>query len=137
MRFTLVKNLNNTFSIAYNSDYEKAKKLKAGVQFECEVKKKRNYEFHKKYFALINMLFDNQETYNNIDHLRNDLTIEAGFYSIRTNLRAETIKEANSISFSKMDELEFSDLYSKTLDVIVKYFHFNKQDIIDNVEQYF
>ncbi|QQV90515.1 NinB/ Orf homologous recombination mediator [Polaribacter phage Freya_1] len=137
MKITLVKNLNNTFSIAYNSDYEKSKKLKAGVHFECEIKKKRNYEFHKKYFALINMLFDNQERYNNVDDLREDLTIEAGFYTKRENIKGESIKKADSVSFASMDEFKFNELYNKTLDVIVKYFNFNKQDIIDNVEQYF
>lgn len=137
MKLTLVKNLNNTFSIAHNSDYEKAKKLKAGVQFECTVIKKRNYEFHKKYFALLNMLFENQEVYNNIDHLRKDLTVEAGFYEVRYNIKGEEIKEAKSVSFGSMKEEEFSDLYSKTLDAIVLHFNFEKQDIIDNVEQYF
>lgn len=137
MKLTLVKNLNNTFSIAFNSDYEKAKKLKAGVQFECDVKKKRNYEFHKKYFALINLVFDNQERYNNIDHLRKDITIAAGYYTQRLNIKGEVITEADSISFSKMDDFQFSELYSKTLDAIVKYFHFERQDVIDNLEKHF
>jgi len=137
MKISLIKNLNNTFSIAYNSDYDKCKKIKAGVIVECEIKKKRNYEFHKKYFALINMLFDNQEVYNNINYLREDLTIEAGFYTIRRNMNGDMIKEPNSVSFSSMDEIKFNHLYSKTLDAIVKHFNFNKQDIINNVEQYF
>lgn len=137
MKFTLVKNLNNTFSLPYNSDYDKAKKLKAGEHFECEVKKKRNIKFHRKYFALLNMLFDNQEIYSNIDDLRHDLTIEAGYFTTRYNIYGEEVKKANSVSFAKMDELEFNNLYSKTLDAIVFHFNFDKQDIIDNVEQYF
>jgi len=137
MKLTLVKNLNNTFSIAHNSDYEKAKKLKAGEQFECTVVKKRNYEFHKKYFALLNMVYENQEVYNNLDHLRKDLTVEAGFYDVRHNIHGEEIKEAQSVSFGSMDAERFSELYNRTMDAIVTYFHFDKQDIIDNVEQYF
>lgn len=137
MKLTLVKNLDNTFSIAYNSDYEKAKKLKAGVEFECEVKKKRNYKFHKKYFALINLVFDNQEQYANIDHLRHDLTKVSGFYSIRKDIEGNEVIEVDSISFSNMDELTFNDLYSKTLDSIVKYFHFDKEEINTHIEQYF
>ena len=83
------------------------------------------------------MLFDNQERYNNVDDLREDLTIEAGFYPKRENIKGDVIKKANSISFASMDEFQFNELYNKTLDVIVKYFNFKKQDIIDNVEQYF
>ena len=137
MKITIVKKLNNTFSIAYNSDYELAKKLKVGVEYQCEIKRPRNYNFHKKYFALITMLYDNQERYINIDHLRKDLTIEAGFYTVRKNLQGVDVYEANSISFSKMKQNDFDDLYSKTLDVIVKYFNFDKEEIINNVEQYF
>lgn len=137
MKLTLVKNLDNTFSLPYNSDYDKAKKMKAGVYFECDVKKKRNYKFHKKYFALINLVFDNQEKYGNINDLRNDLTKVSGFYTIRKDLEGNDVVEVDSISFSEMDEFKFNDLYSKTLDSIVKYFHFDKNDINTHIEQYF
>ena len=137
MKFTIVKQFDNSFKLAYDSDYDKAKKLKPGDLLECEIKKPRNYQFHKKYFALINMLFDNQEIYNNIDHLRHDLILEAGFYDLRKNIQGIEVKEVKSISFASMSEDEFTELYSRTLDVIVKYFNFNRQDIILNVNQYF
>ena len=137
MKFTIVKQLNNTFKVAYDSDYEKMKRIKVGDFLECEIKKPRNYRFHKKFFALIQMIFQNQERYNNIDDLREDLTIEAGYYVKRENMQGELIKRAKSISFANMDEHEFSDFYSAVLDEIVKHFNFDKQDIIDNVEQYF
>ena len=137
MKLFLVKQLNNSFKVAYDSDHEKLKKIKAGEFVECEIKKKRNIKFHKKFFALLNMIYQNQEVYNNIEHLRNDLTISAGFYTTRSNLDGEMIPQANSISFSSMDDFEFSEYYSKVLDVIVMHFNFNKQDIIENVEQFF
>ena len=137
MKFTIVKQLNNTFKVAYDSDYEKLRSIKAGDFLECEIKKPRNYRFHKKFFALIQMIFQNQERYNNIDDLREDLTVEAGYYIKRENINGELIKRAKSISFANMEEHEFSDFYSAVLDEIVVHFNFNKQDIIDNVEQYF
>jgi len=137
MKFTIVKQFNNTFKVAYDSDYDKMKRIKVGDFLQCEIKKPRNYMFHKKFFALLNMIFQNQERYNNIDHLRNDITIEAGYYTLRHNLEGKEVYEANSISFSKMNEETFGEYYSKCLDVIVKYFNFDKQSIIDNVEQYF
>ena len=137
MKFTIVKQFNNTFKVAYDTDYDKMKRIKVGDFLSCEIKKPRNYMFHKKFFALLNMLYQNQERYNNIDHLRNDLTIEAGYYTLRENLKGEQVYEANSISFAQMNEETFEKYYSKCLDVIVKYFNFDRQDIIDNVEQYF
>jgi hypothetical protein len=137
MKITIVKNLNNTFSIAYNSDYESAKKLKAGVEYQCEIKLPRNYNFHKKYFALLNLVFDNQETYINLNDLRHDLIIECGLYSEHLNMQGNNVKIANSISFASMDEAQFSELYDKSLHILSNHFNINKQDLIDNIEQYF
>lgn len=37
----------------YSADYEEFKKLKIGQVYKCDIKKERNYEFHKKFMALI------------------------------------------------------------------------------------
>lgn len=137
MKFFVVKQLNNTLKVSFNSDYEKIKKLKVNEEYQCEIKRPRNIKFHRKFFALINMLFDNQEIYNNADDLRGDLIVEAGFYRVVTDFKGVEKKKPKSIKFSSMDEDEFSDLYNRVLDVIVQHFHFDKQSIIDNVEQYF
>jgi len=136
-KITLVKQLNNTFKIAYNSDYEIAKKIAVNEPIEFEFKKKRNYKFHKKFFALLNLVFENQEQYNNIEHLRKDLIISAGYYDLRYNIEGVEIQEAKSISFSSMDENEFSEVYSKIIDVVVKWLGIDKQDILDSIEQFF
>lgn len=137
MEITLIKTLSGSFKPAYDSDYEKAKKIALNEPFVFTYKKPRNYLFHKKFFGLLNMVFENQEQYSNLDHLRNDLIIEAGFYEIRHGLHGEELKEAKSISFASMDEIEFSELYNRVIDVIVKYFKFEKVDILANIEQYF
>jgi hypothetical protein len=137
MKITLIKQLNNTFKIAYNSDYETAKKIPVNDPIEYEFKKVRNYKFHKKFFALLNLVFENQEQYNNFEHLRKDLIISAGYYDLRFNIEGVEIQEAKSISFAQMDENEFSELYNRIIDVVVKWLGIDKQDIIDNIEQYF
>jgi hypothetical protein len=137
MKITLIKQLNNSFKIAYNSDYENAKKIPLNEPIEFEFKRVRNYKFHKKFFALINLVFENQEQYINIEHLRKDLIISAGYYDLRFNIEGVEIQEAKSISFAKMDENEFSELYNRIIDVVVKWLRIEKQDIIDNIEQYF
>ena len=137
MKVFLIKQLNNSLKVAYNSDYDKIKKLKVNKEYQCEIKQLRNPKFHRKFFALINMLFENQERYNNSDRMRKDLIIEAGFYNEWVDLQGVVQREAKSISFGSMKEDEFQDLYSKVIDVIVQHFHFDKQNIIDNVEQFF
>lgn len=137
MKIHLIKKIGGGLYPAFDSDYEKAKKLKLGEVLQCNVTKPRNYEFHKKYFALLNMLYDNQEIYKDIEDLRRDLTIESGHYKLYYDMHGEEKKVAKSISFASMNEFEFRDFYDANINTIVKYFNFDKQSIIDNVAQYF
>jgi hypothetical protein len=132
-----VKNTFTGLVPMYGSDYDNKRKLKVGKEYLVKVTAPRNYEFHKKMWALYNMLYQNQERYNNIDDLREDLTIEAGFYRESINIHGEVVKKAESISFANMDEVKFSELYNRTIDAIVQHFHFDKQSIIDEVSQYY
>ena len=136
MEITLVKTLSG-FKACYDSDSEKAKKIPLNEPFVITYTKKRKIKFHRKFFALVNMVYQNQERYNSIDHLRKDLTIASGFYEIRYGLHGEEITEAKSISFANMTEEEFSELYSAFIDTVVKYFEFSETDIAENIEQFF
>jgi hypothetical protein len=137
MKIVLVKTLSGTIIPAYDQDKERLKRFKAGDPFMAEVTKPRNLRFHKKAFALFNMVFQNQEVYTNLDDLRYDLTIEAGYFIEGLNIHGEVVKRAKSISFAAMDDLAFGEYYEAIIKTIVKYFNFDRQDIIDNVEQYF
>lgn len=136
MKISLVRTLSG-FKPTHDSDFELAKKIKLNEPYEYEFKKPRNYRFHKKFFALIRMVFENQEQYTNQDHLRKDLIIESGNYDLRHDLLGVEIREAKSMSFAKMDENEFNELYNSVIDVIIKYFHFDKEEIIENIERYY
>lgn len=121
----------------HNSDWEMAKKLKPNKEYQVEIKRPRNIKFHRKFFALINMVFENQERYKNSEKLREALIIEAGYYDEWFDLQGVQHIDAKSISFAKMNEDEFSELYNRVIDVIVEHFHFDKQEILDNIEQFF
>lgn len=137
MKITLVKQLNGQFKLAYDSDFEQAKKIKAGEFYEFSYSKPRNYLFHKKFFALVELVYQNQEAYSNKDDLREDLTIDAGFYRVTTNLQGNEVKKAKSISFAQMDEIEFNEFYNRFIDAVVRWLKIDKQDLIDNITQYF
>lgn len=136
MKIALVRTLSG-FKTAYDSDFELAKKIKIGEVYEYEYKKPRNYRFLKKFFALVKMVYDNQEQYTNIEHLRKDLIIESGNYDLRHDLQGVEIREAKSISFANMKEEEFSELYNSVVDVVVKHFHFDREEIAEEIERYF
>jgi len=136
MKFTAQIDAQNRIIPLFDSDYEALKKCKKGTELSFEVKQKRNIQFHRKFFALINMVYDNQEVFNNIDHLRKELTIASGFYDTYTNFEGQERKEAKSISFSKMDDIEFSELYSKFCDTVIRVMGWNTEMIEQNIESY-
>ncbi len=89
---------------------------------ECNIKKPRNIKFHRKFMALLNVVFDNQEIYTNFDAMRYEITMRSGFFMAHTNIKGETMYFPKSIAFANMDELEFNKLFDKAIDVILKHF---------------
>ena len=137
MEIWLTKQMNNSLKVSYGSDYDKLKKLKQGEEYKATIVMPRNAKFLRKFFALVNMVFENQEIYTSIDHLRKDLTIEAGFYDEYVSFDGEVKREAKSISFAKMKENDFDKLYNKFLDTIVKVFKWERELINENIEQFY
>lgn len=121
----------------YNSDLDVKKQLKIGETYEATIIKPRNIAFHRKFFALINMVYENQEVYTSIDHLRRDLTIASGFYEQHKTFTGQTRTEPKSISFANMKQEDFDKLYSAFIVSIGKYFDFSESDIKDNIQQFY
>ena len=135
MKIALTKSF-NSLKAAYNSDLENIKKLKEGVIYEVNIKKPRNLMFHRKFFALINLVFENQETFDNSEDLRYYLTMKAGFYKkVKTPTGEMFIPK--SLKFDKMDNVEFEEVYNGAIKVIEKELLITKQDILENIQEYF
>lgn len=123
-----VVNTINGFVCANDNDYEAKRKLKIGQIYKVEVKQARNYELHKKYFALINCAWE-YLTEAATDHFvtpeqfRKTVEISAGHcdrvYSLERN---EWVEVPKSISFEKMGEFEFRELYENAKRVIFAVF---------------
>ena len=106
-------------------------KIKQGQAVHCDFKRVRNYRFLKKWFALLNLAFDQWEPgeidgkygvpEKNFDRFRADVTILAGFFESTIRLDGSVRIEPKSVSFAQMTEDEFHELYSKTVDVLIKH----------------
>ena len=133
MKFLVKKQFGKLIPV-YNSDAEKLKdaRLKEGLTYEVEIKRKRNIDFHRKYFALINLCFDNQDYFTEFEDLREYLICKAGFYTKIKTPDGEMIKPM-SISFAKMDDIEFNNLYKRTIDAICKFIDVEEKDIMNEI----
>lgn len=122
-------------------------KKKLGVGISGEFKQIRNYRFLKKYMALMNIGFDafepmiveykGEAVAKNFDRFRHDITILAGYYTFTTDIKGQVKAEAKSIKFGSMSEDEFSELYNKTIDVLLAKVlkNYTKNDLEHVIEQ--
>ena len=138
MKILVVKTINNLLKPAYDSGLEAFAWIPKGEIVQIEYVKKRNIKFHRKFFSLMKLAFINQDVYDSMDEMRYDITMTAGFTDEITNkITGEITTRAKSISFDSMDETEFSELYTKTKDVICKWIGISNEDLEEEIEQYF
>lgn len=112
----------------YNSDYDEKKRLKVGDNVLCDIKRPRNYEFHKKFMALARLTFDNLPEHLHdllgiycVEDMTTSLKYDLGLCTIIRIGDREFIKEG-SISFAAMDESEFEQFYKRSIDIILHHY---------------
>lgn len=120
---------------------EAIKRVKLGDTVKVKLTKARNYQFFKKWWALVNFAFDHWEEpepeyspkmsaliessgilpQKNLDRFRKDIIILTGHYDRFFRVNGSIQVEPKSIAFGNMSEETFTELYDKTIDVILKH----------------
>jgi len=147
MELILSKAPNGSLVPVDQAGIDELAKLKIGQGVRVTLTRMRNYKFHRKFFALLNIAFDaweptaqeykGQPVAKNFDRFREDVTILAGHFTASINLRGETRLSAKSIGFSSMDQDEFEKLYSAVIDVVLQRIlkNYTREDLDNVVEQ--
>ena len=128
MKLWLIKSDENKLTPYRDNDYELAKKIPILEPVLMEYIKVRNYAFHKKYFGLLNLVFNNQEQYNNFENFRRVMQMKAGYFDEQITDKG-IVYLPKSISFEELDQVAFEKLYSDVLDVLIAQFKFDKESI--------
>lgn len=112
--------------------------------------KPRNYRFHKKWFSLVKFAFDHWKPSSledsrwkdvvpekSFDRFRKDLIILCGMFNAVYRIDGSVRIEAKSISFAKMDEKEFNELWKLTTKVILEHVltNYSDDDLDNTVKQ--
>jgi len=127
----------------YPSDLDLKKRLVVGETYKAILTVPRNIEFHKKYMALMNMVFQNlPEKYNKkyptMDSMRKAILIEIGFVDAIVRFNGDVVFVPKSVSFSSMDAMEFAEMFDATLIYILKEIlpGISREDIITEIENF-
>lgn len=142
MEIRLLKTHNNRLSPNDGQAEQYLTKVPFSELVICTVKRPRNPQFHRKFFSLLQLVFENQERYTNFDQFRKEIVMRAGFYEEHVHLTGKVSYVAKSLAFGSMDETEFSDLYDKCCAVIIQYFwpditqHQLEEAVMDYMTEY-
>lgn len=118
MKFHLAKK-GIYFIPATDEDQKRSLKIGQGELVEVEFKKNRNYEFHKKFFALINIGFKNQDTFDFIDLYRKYVLIAIGHCDMIVMDDGRVNYSPKSISYDEVpDNNEFEVIYNNAVTFI-------------------
>ena len=128
-----VKNTLSGLIPLYNSDFEEKKKLKIGVEYLCDIKKPRNYDYHKRFFAMLNIGWQNTRFENiNFEAYRSYVIMKSGYYdSFETNSGIMILPQ--SMSFANMDQSEFERLNNAAIDVIIRDIGVSREELLQEI----
>lgn len=125
MKITLLK-YENSLKADTSEAEDQLAKIGNMERVNCNVQKIRNPQLHRKYFAFINIVWENlpehlEEHFPSKDTLRKSLQMYAGHYDECVSLKGQRILMPRSIAYNELDELQFKELYDAVLQVVRKH----------------
>jgi len=122
-RFLAQKHLGGLRPIDANGE-EALRKIKQGAAVMVEVKQPRNVAFHRQYWALVHIVWENMDgdRYPTPEDLHAAIKIAAG---VRTRIElpnGEVGFVPGSVAFHKMGKETFSKFYDRVCDLVAKHF---------------
>lgn len=129
-------------------DWSEKNKLGIGKDVKVHITKPRNLKFHRKFMALLTIVYDNlpekfsnpEDSNNYIGNLSSLLTaikIDLGYCDI-LRVDGKLIYQPKSISFAKMDQTAFEHFYDLAVtDILKKYLcGTNRNLLLQEVEEF-
>ena len=144
----MVRKLWNTIAPVDAANAELFEALSPNGEYKAVFSRPRNALFHRKAFALLTVVFKAWETptiehkgqpvTRDMERLREDMTILAGYYTTTFKYDGSLVLKARSWSFAQMSEEDFEVLYSRLIDVALAKIlggKYTRDDIDYQVEQ--
>ncbi|WP_186083598.1 DUF1367 family protein [Burkholderia gladioli] len=125
--------------------------LKTGDVLRCKVTRLRNPRFLRKFMALVTVGFEAFEppvrevrglvAGKSFERFRKDVVIAAGYYDAVTDLQGRIRLEPKSLSFARMSEAEFTEVFNAVANVLLqsvlaRYTRADLDSVIDRIVRF-
>jgi len=126
----------NKFTPLHDQDLQNLRKLPDNNIYTCEIKKARNLLHHRKFFAILKVVVENSEKWNNTEALLTALKIHLGYTNIVTMFDGSEVLQAGSIRFEVMDQDQFNKFYEASVKLLADELGVSVQELEDNHGEY-
>ncbi len=116
---------------------ELLKNIKLNSLVEVKIIKARSWENHKRYFSLLKLVVSNQEKYKSIADLLDVIKIKLRMYDVKYTFEGKPYPQLHSINFQSMKEIEFREVFSKTLDLMSELLGSTAIEIEEQIVNYY
>lgn len=96
--------------------------LPLGQPIKVKISRPRNLQQHRKFYALLQIVFQNQSIYPTIEALLAVIKITLGHCDIVKLPDGQMVPVVKSISFASMPQDDFNRFYSATIDLVLQHF---------------
>lgn len=93
--------------------------MREGEIVSAKITRPRNVRHHRKFFALLGIVFEAQDRYPTMEHLLDAIKIAIGHYDTIQLTKTKTVIKTKSISFASMDQAAFEQFYDRVVRLIV------------------
>lgn len=94
-------------------------RIAAGNVVRAEITRPRNLAHHRKYWALISLIYQNQTRYQSPEELNDAIKVHVGHASVMVLRDGTEVRVPKSIAFHAMNQDEFDSFYSRVIDCVV------------------
>lgn len=104
--------------------------MKPGTWVRMEWARPRNGRFHRKFFALLQLVAENSETYNTTEKALVAVKLVTGHFDLMLHPETgEIMQIPRSISYDSMEQDEFDRFYSAAIDGVLQHIlpHLDKE----------
>jgi len=116
------------FAAADEAAVELMRKFKVGGVYRADVVKPRSYQHHKLAMALMSLTYENLpdeyvHRWKSFNEFRYGVAVDAGHCIEIVSPNGELFKQARSISYDELDEVEFGEVMPRLMTVCAHLLH--------------
>lgn len=111
----------NRLAAANPLSEETIERMKQGEVVAATIRRTRNPGHHRKFFALLQAVYENQTRYPTLEGLLDAIKIGTGHYRVTEALNGDFVYQPLSISYGKMDQTAFEQFYDCVVELVLHY----------------